>query len=232
MMPVERRKAPRDLARRTSVEDYQRRAQKDGVEAAWKAFRASPGGKVWFEALQTAYGHRCLYCDHSPGRTIDHVLAKSASLAETFAWRNHRPSCGDCNRLKGKRPFVDPVAKDPRAFIVFDVATGKPAMSQTITPRQKRKAEKAEHARRALDQQTLNDARRAMRQHLLSILVRFLDGERGVGSREVLAALADGEPHRAILRDLILEEHAWSPLVRKATRRIPSLRTWAEAPLR
>ena len=38
------------------------------VEVVWKAFRASTCGKAWFDALVTAYGHRCLYCDHAPGR--------------------------------------------------------------------------------------------------------------------------------------------------------------------
>jgi hypothetical protein len=216
------------------LREYRRRARTQDVAAAWKAFRESACGRRWFHALLEAYGDRCLYCDHAPGRTIDHVRAKSVSATATFAWDNHRPCCGDCNHLKGIAPVVDPVTEDPRAIVVFDVTTGRPGPSPALKPRQRRKGEST---RKLLDHQTLNDARRAKLHRVLDLLVRFLDGERGYGAARVRAELAEVEPHRAIVRDLVLgarrgaDEHQWAPVVRKALRRMPELETWAVAPL-
>jgi hypothetical protein len=42
-------------------------------------------------------------------------------------------------------------------------------------------------------------------------------------------------PHRAIVRDLILDAdedlHRWAPLVREVVHRIPDVKAWALAPL-
>lgn len=87
-----------------------------------------------------------------------------------------------------------------------------------------------------LDHQTLNEARRVVRQQLLDTMSRFMEGEPGHDAARVLAMLAEGRPRRAILRDLIVDAksdlHRWSPLVRAVIRRIPRLRSWALAPLR
>lgn len=134
MMPVARKPAPRDPALNTCIEVYRKQAKTEPISTVWKRFRASTCGGSWIDALQSAYGHRCLYCDHAEGRSIDHRDAKSTSIARAFAWDNFRPSCLGCNNLKGTLAIVDPVSEDPRRFIEYDVSTGKPAPSPTATP--------------------------------------------------------------------------------------------------
>ena len=93
----------------------------------------------------------------------------------------------------------------------------------------------AESTIRVLDWQTLNEARRAKLRKVVRALTGFITGERGYGAAEVLAELAAREPHRAIVRDLVLgaedDLHQWSPLVRQAVRQLPTLKTWALAPV-
>lgn len=232
MMPVAEQPAPSDEALLAGVARYRRKAEGGDVGAAWKAFRGSPHGVAWFEALTAAYGERCLYCDHAPGRTIDHATAKTASAAGTFAWKNHRPSCGDCNRLKGTRAIVDPVQEDPRGFVCFDTTTGKPELAPGA-----RRKRKAEETRRLLDHQTLNDARRAKQRQVLVVMGRFLAGEEGYDERRVLDEVTFG-PHRAIVRDLVFDAELdpdlfeGAHLVRAVLRRLPGLRDWAKAPVR
>ena len=141
-------------------------------------------------------------------------------------------SCGDCNRLKGTRRVVDPLREDPRSFVVYDVTMGKPTTSPASKSRQKTKVR---DTLRLLDHQILNDARRAKRHKILDTMSRFLAGERGYGDATVLAELVEDEPHRAIVRDLILgakdDLHTWSALVREVMRCLPALEAWARAPL-
>ncbi len=127
MMPVALKPTPTDPTLKAGIDVYRKQAKTEAIGIVWKRFRASACGAAWFKELERAYGHRCLYCDHSPARSIDHRYAKSASVERAFAWKNFRPSCGDCNRLKGTRAIVDPVSADPRVFIEYDVSTGKPA---------------------------------------------------------------------------------------------------------
>jgi uncharacterized protein (TIGR02646 family) len=197
----------------------------------WKRFRASACGKSWFDELQRAYGHRCLYCDHAEGSSIDHRDAKSTSVERALDWNNFRPSCLGCNHRKGTTVTVDPVSEDPRLFIQYDVTTGKPAPRSTATPARRKKAK---ITIRLLDWQTLNDARRAKRQKVERALAGFVLGEKGYDAAHLLASLTANEPHRAIVRDLILDAeadlHLSSPLVRAAMQKLPALKTWALAP--
>ncbi|MEO7331529.1 MAG: hypothetical protein ABI193_23345 [Minicystis sp.] len=222
---------PREAALETCIEVYRKQAKAEPIETVWKRFRASTCGGRWFLALQGAYGHRCLYCDHAPVRSIDHRDAKSRSVGSAFAWKNFRASCGDCNHLKGMQKIVDPVSEDPRAFITYDVSTGKPA---PILAAKTARRKKAEVTIRLLDFQTLNEARRSKRHRVLDALTRFLAGEAGFDAARVRQELSADEPHRAIVRDLVLGAdanlHQWSALVRQAMRRLPFLRTWALSP--
>ena len=106
-----------------------------------------------------------------------------------------------------------------------------PALPAT-KPTQRKKSERT---RLLLDFHTYNEARRAKLKRVLDVLTRFLDRERGYGPKRVRAELVDDEPHRAIVRDLILDAeadlHIWSPLLRKAMRVLPDLKAWALAPL-
>src|SRR5688572_10936817 len=128
MMPLQRRDPPDDPELTKGLADVRRRAKGEDFAALWKSFRSSACGLGWVNALEAAYGKRCMYCDHAPGRTIDHSTAKAKSASQMFAWENWRLSCGDCNRLKGSSTVVDPLTEDPRDAIVFDTATGAPAV--------------------------------------------------------------------------------------------------------
>ena len=231
MMPVARKPAPTAPALDTCIKVYRKQAKIEPIETVWKRFRASACGKAWFEELKAAYGHRCLYCDHAPVRSVDHQQAKSASDDGALEWDNFRLSCGDCNHWKGTMVIVDPVSEDPRLFIQYDVTTGKPAPRSTATPARRRKATLTI---RLLDCQTLNDARRAKRQKVERALAGFVSGEKGYDAAHVLAELTAQEPHRAIVRDLILDAeaglHGSSSLVRDAMQKLPTLKTWALQP--
>jgi 5-methylcytosine-specific restriction endonuclease McrA len=232
-MPVARQPAPTTRALRTCIARYRTRAATEPLDVVWKQFRSSKTcGQLWFAALLDAYGHRCLYCDHAQARTIDHCKAKTTRVDHAFAWRNFRPACSDCNHQKGTRTIVDPVSEDPCEFLAYDVSTGKPATIPTLTGARQTKSD---HTRPLLDNQTLNEARRAKRHKVLDVLARFNAGERGYDAARVRAELAATEPHRAIVRELVLGAeinlHQWSPLVRQAMRRIPTLKTWALAPI-
>lgn len=232
MMPVARRPRPSATDLDACLADYEQQATCEDVGVVWKRFRSSACGRRWFDALERAYGARCVYCDHAPGRTIDHCSPKSKGAAGVLAWRNWRVSCGDCNRLKGARTIIDPVRQDPRDFIIFDVTTGAPQVNPAADARRRKRAELAVQS---LDHQTLNDARRAKRHRTLDVMSRFVEEEGGYDAARVLAELAQSELHRAILRDLILDAeadlHLWAPLVREVIRQIPELRSWALAPL-
>jgi hypothetical protein len=232
MMPGKLRPAPRDRTLTTGIADYERRAEREPIEVVWKAFRASRCGDRWLDELHKAYGHRCLYCDHAEGRTIDHRDAKTRTSASAFTWSNHRPACGDCNRDKGTRQIVDPLTEDPRVFLVFDVNTGAPDVNPRVG---RRRRDKAQNTLPLLDKHTLKEARRAKLRRVIDTMTRFVDDEPGHDAARVLAELAAAEPHRAIVRDLILgaedDLHPWAALVREAMRRIRRLKAWALAPI-
>src|SRR5262245_53540872 len=123
MMPIRRALEPEGVL--LDCVERARGQQSDAtIHERWKAFRRSKCGRAWFEHISSFQGKRCCYCDHSPGRTIDHVDAK-ASLDLAFEWANWLCTCGDCNRLKGVRFCIDPRMADPRRFLAFDPTTGE-----------------------------------------------------------------------------------------------------------
>jgi len=232
MMPIPRRDPPDAPELTKCLAEVRKRAKVEDVAALWKGFRKSPCGLGWVDALETAYGKRCMYCDHSPGRTIDHRAAKKKSASRVFVWSNWRLSCGDCNRLKGSSNIVDPLTEDPRDAVVFDVSTGAPSVNPNA---RSSKQKKGEATRKLLDHQTLNDARRAKLHRVLRELAGFVAHQPDFNEGRVLQEIAHLEPHRAIVRDLILDAeidlHQYSPLVRAAVAKLPALRSWALAPL-
>lgn len=196
--PTERKKL------RALEAEYERIAPATPTYAGVEAWREDED-RIRLANEKAAYGHRCLYCDHAPVRSVDHQQAKSASADGALAWDNFRPSCGDCNLWKGTMVVVDPLSEDPRVFLQYDVTTGKPAPNPATT-RARRK--KAENTLRLLDLQTLNDARRAKRHKVVRALAGFVLGEKGYDAAHVLAELSAEEPHRAIVRDLLLDAEA------------------------
>ncbi len=199
MMPVRLAAVPDDKDLTRCI-----RAHRKKGPNAWKAFRAHPdGGGRALALLHDAYGSRCLYCDHAHARTIDHVCAKTSKPKEQFSWKNWRPVCMDCNNLKGVQSVVDPARADPRDFVVFTLSTGVPA----VVAKGRRRAV-ADRTARLLSNQTVNEARRTMRVRVLDVLERVAKGRPGA-KQQLKALLGRETPHRAILRELVLEQDVY-----------------------
>lgn len=124
--------------------------------------------------------------------------------------------------------MVDPVRDDPRKYILFDLTTGAPIAVGVL-----RKKNIAEVTARLINNQTLNDARRATRDLIVAILKRFA---KGGDAREVAGITRAATPHRAILRELVLEEdqtlNPYRTIVEEALERMPALKRWALNPRR
>ncbi len=134
----------------------------------------------------------------------------------------------DCNNKKGRRRIVDPVRRDPRAYLEFDLTTGEPLVVARTKARPI-----AEATRSVLHNQTLNEARRVARSRMVEILVDLAAGKRGARAK-ALRALDRQAPHRAIVRDLILEQdivlNPHRATVNAALAVLPSLAAWALVP--
>jgi hypothetical protein len=120
-------------------------------------------------------------------------LAKSAKPQARFDWANWRLSCMDCNNQKGTQRVVDPVRKDPRSYIVFNLATGRPEVIAV-----KRAKPIAETTRDMLNNQTLNEARRTARVRMVEILTRVAQGD--LAAQKELDGVLD-RPRDAAPRD-------------------------------
>lgn len=205
------------------------KTQNTPVAEVWKRFRRSSCGQAWFAELRTAY-LRCAYCDHSPGWTIDHSRAKSLTPARAFAWSNWRLACGDCNRFKSTWRVIDPIKKDPFSFIAFDLMTGAP----TIRPGQSASAsDLADRTIEALhlDNDVLNDGRRRTVRDFLASAGRLP----AAGAKsEVIAHLGFDRPHRAILRELLVERrpnvNPWLAQLSPIFAHCPEALAWAAYP--
>jgi len=186
------------------------------------------------DALHEAYGHRCVYCDHNPGRTIDHASPKRGDPSLTYVWANWRVSCGDCNNRKGTASVVDPHRADPSDFFLMDVLTGKPLPRPNARPRTRDRAT-ITIDKLGLDNQIYNDARRRIRQQFLKALRDYVDTGEDGARETVLTMLSHSTPHRAVLRELMLERdrslNPWRPLIDACLARLPQLEAWARAPL-
>lgn len=199
----------------------------------WKAFRESTCGVLALRRLHEKYGSRCMYCDHGHGRTIDHAIAKKGKKDGTFEWSNWRPACGDCNNQKSTKTIVDPVKDEPRSFLEFDLTTGAP-----INVARARAKAKGDATRALLDNQTLNEARRAALCRLVEALDSWLKSAsaatRARREIELRKLLEISTPHRAIYRDLLLQDDdALNPhraLMVKALAAAPELANWASKP--
>lgn len=53
-------------------------------------------------AQMCAGARRCGYCEDSAGDEIDHFRPKTLYPEQVFVWDNYLPSCGSCNRRKGR----------------------------------------------------------------------------------------------------------------------------------
>lgn len=233
MMPVARLPSPRKPALVSCLRTWA--AKRGDGNAVWKAFRTSPCGQEWFAALTRVYGNRCVYCDHSPAHTIDHIVARARRARAAFQWVNWLPACGDCNRHKNATTkLIQPIKVDPRDFIRFSTTTGEPEIA-TATPKNRKHGAAKETIRvLRLSHQVLNDARRTLCTRMTVLLVDVGSGDARAQAK-VQALLKRSEPHRAILRDLLLEvDPALNPhraIVVKALAAMPALTGWAKRPV-
>jgi uncharacterized protein (TIGR02646 family) len=229
MMPLVTRGPSDAKGLKSRLKSWREKADRREVKTVWKEFRSSADGKSAIKDLSAVYGPRCVYCDHAPGLTIDHVRAKAKQAAVAFSWSNWLPSCGDCNRNKGTKSTVQPLRDDPRRFFRFDVASGEP----DVVALGKRAAEKARVSVIAfhLDNQTFNDARRAALLVFLEDAGKYLCG----GSADLVTRhLLRSTPHRAVVREMLLEENEalnpYRPMAKALILRLPRLSDWARDP--
>jgi 5-methylcytosine-specific restriction endonuclease McrA len=225
MMPLAYVQQPADKTLSDCIEKH--KASKSATP--WKVFRDSACGPHAVKKLQEAYGTRCVYCDHADGRTVDHVVGKKEDAATCFAWENWRACCGDCNNLKGKKRAVDPVKVDPRGYVCFDLTTGAPiAVDASAT------TTLVVTTLTLLDNQTLNEARRKVTAEMVDALNQFIAVGGAPSVRKVRALLDRITPHRAMLRELVLEQdptlNPHRPVVDAALKKMPDLATWAADP--
>jgi hypothetical protein len=147
---------------------------------------------------------------------------------------NWLPACSECNRLKnaGRKVLVPRGRVDPRDFLAFDITTGAPEIGVSADAR-KQRVGASTIATLRLDHPVLNDARRVQRQRMVALLLDVANRKKGAAA-EALDMLRATEPHRAILRELILETDAvlnpHASMVARAVRELPELRRWARRP--
>lgn len=233
MMPVAPQDKPGDEALLECLADYSGRLREQEVKRVWKNFRQAKCGKDWFAALLEAYGKRCVYCDHCPAWTIEHVSPK-AGHDDPFEWSNWLPACGDCNRGKSTLDLVNPLEIDPRTFLQFDLMTGE-AILVDQADGQPHSGAKRMIENLGLENQVFKDARRAKLRQAALKLKELMDAATSIGLAEFGEELQRAEPHRAILRELFLEDDALlnphAALARKAKAAYPELVDWATKPL-
>lgn len=225
MMPLAKVRQPADKVLSACIKKH----KASNSATPWKVFRDSACGPHAVQKLQEAYGTRCVYCDHADGRTVDHVVGKKEDPATCFAWANWRASCGDCNNLKGTKRAIDPVRVDPRGHVCFDLTTGAPSAVDVS-----RTTSLVATTLLLLDNQTLNEARRAASVQMVDALEQLTTVGDARVRRKMRALLDRITPHRAILRELVLEQdptlNPHRALVDAALKKMPDLATWAADP--
>lgn len=230
MMPIRRAVEPEDELLKC-LDRVKGKKSSATIHEQWKAFRSSKCGQVWFTHMSLFQHRRCCYCDSAPARTIDHVDAK-ATFDLAFKWTNWVCTCGDCNRLKGTRFCIDPRAGDPRRFLAIDPMTGEVDVRGGLGRRLALRAQNTVNM--GLSHQVLNDARRRVALDVVTWVRRVLSGD--VYWRGRLEKATEPEsPHRAVIRDLILEEddalNPFAPLLKKFVLAYPEFMDWARRPL-
>lgn len=90
--------------------------------------------KVLREDMAPGHGY-CMYCEYSPGSTIDHFWPMEKDPTRAFAWDNYLWSCSPCNSdfkgtqfpldKSGRPLLVNPTRDDPREHLQFTPHDGK-----------------------------------------------------------------------------------------------------------
>ena len=234
MMPVAPQDKPGDQALLKCLADYSVRLKTQKVKQVWHNFRRSNCGKKWFAELLKSYGKRCAYCDHCPAWTIEHVSPKTGEGEDPFEWSNWLPACGDCNRSKSTLELINPLEVDPRAFLQFDLMTGEPILIDQADGQPHAGATRMVE-NLGLKNQVFKDARRAKLRQAALKLKELMDAADVTDLAGFAKELQRAEPHRAILRELFLEDDAllnpYAALAKKAKAAHPELVTWATKPL-
>ncbi len=90
-------------------------AQVEKAQAAWKSHRSTqPMTAVKALLAQMCCGGiRCVYCEDSRARDIEHIWPKSLYPERVFQWRNYLYACDRCNGNKGAQFAVFPASGGP-----------------------------------------------------------------------------------------------------------------------
>jgi uncharacterized protein (TIGR02646 family) len=249
---VERPPARRVLDRRTrlALAESHRKAKRDlapgdgRIQTRWSYFRSSrpdeAGDKV-FDALSDCFHRKCVYCEQTAPRTIEHFFPKTNYPRKLFRWNNFLLSCRNCNTGRGERLELDasgaplllnPTHDEPLDYLGWDPLTG--AMVVNPTPGYE------ERATRTISDMVLYlyDQERLLKLKLVEfLLARALD-EDPASSEEAKRRLHDellpSRPWLGAVREMVLrpksERHRL--LVDAALAKLPEIRVWLSSWLR
>lgn len=96
---------------------------KNGLEPTATEKRRYAHKDIKTALLQETHG-KCAYCEsyfaHIAYGDVEHIIAKSSDLEETFKWGNLTLACDICNTNKSNSDFiVDPYTEDPVELFQF-----------------------------------------------------------------------------------------------------------------
>ncbi|MFV8756215.1 HNH endonuclease [Nannocystaceae bacterium ST9] len=101
----------------------------------WKSKDSQAWGEIRAALRSMSTGSlRCMYCEDSAGRDIDHYHPKSSFPFRAYDWQNYLWACSICNSnykrdrfptSKGRPTLIDPTRDDPADYLEFDPRTGK-----------------------------------------------------------------------------------------------------------
>jgi 5-methylcytosine-specific restriction endonuclease McrA len=101
------RRLPLSGQARASFKEYSKRirrkrlprTRKAAAKREWGNGRRSKAGREALATLIAMNGgrQRCMYCEYSEARYIDHFRPKADYPEDTFTWTNHLLACDICN---------------------------------------------------------------------------------------------------------------------------------------
>lgn len=134
--------------------------RKAEAEARWRAKPSATFGVVQDTLADMANGRsRCMYCEDSAGKDIEHFWPKSSYPDRAFVWENYLWACSACNStLKGARFPLD----GSGAPLLIDPTDPKenPADHLMLIPGDGRYAGRSAKGKETIDVFDLNSLRR------------------------------------------------------------------------
>ena len=238
-----------DRIARVALIESHRRARRDlapghpSIQSRWKYFRSQrpdDAGQKVFEALLTAFNHKCVYCEQVAPRTIDHVFPKAAYPSRMFKWTNFLAACHSCNISRGEglplgadgAPLLlDPTRDEPLDYWSWDSLTG----AALDCPQQGRR-ERAEATRVSFSLHLYNDERLHKAKDLRFLLARVIREEpvSPETMERLRGLLLPSRPWLGVVREILLRprQEAEHRLVEAALEKLPEMRGWVSSWLR